>query len=187
MSTRHGGLWEPRIKYDRRSDNPSQPMDIDATDALEVPAIVVLSTSPQAAAGGQRSLEFKTPQGWYWEILSLNVPVALVAPVAAQPINVGISDGTISRWVFCLFVPLNIGGFTGNVTWARDAGDAVDLVSFVQTQPVPRSVIRGGWDVDIALPDVGNVVALDEATLILRAVAPVAALTRSSLDSSSLE
>lgn len=187
MSSRHGGNWEPRLKYDRGSDNPSRPMDIDASDALEVPAIVVLTQPPVTTGTGPKSIRFNTPQGWYWEILSLCVPTNLAAPVAAQPMNFGITDGTISRWAGCLFVGLNIGGFSGPVVWARDAGDAVDLTSFVQTQAVPRTVIRGGWTVDVSAPDVGNLVGFDESTLILRAVAPVAALTRSALDVSSLE
>lgn len=142
-----------------------------------VPEYLVLTAPIVAATAGQASQRFVLPEGWYWEILSYSVGVVVGAPVADQPGLFSAERGTVAMWQTPLAVDLPIAGFVGNVTWARDAVGRSTSTPSASSTPIPRTIVQGGWFVNAVFPIAGNVLSLDEGTLIARAVAPIARVT----------
>lgn len=138
-----------------------------------VPRVLWLTNPSVPNALAQRSTRFVLPVGWWWKIRSVSAGIGSAGAVAAQPVLLGVDDGVESRWTTALPTPLAIGGFIGVVTLAIEAGSFATPAADTANGPLPNTLVRGGWQVGLVLPNVGNTCFIDNPQLIAEVVGPV--------------
>lgn len=138
-----------------------------------VPKVLWLVNASVPNTLGQISTRFFLPEGWWWRITNVSAGIGASGGVSAQPVLLNVDEGVDGRWATALPTPLAIGGFIGMVTLAIEAGSFNGGVPNVANGPLPNTLCRGGWQVNLVVPGVGNTCFIDTPNLIAEAVGPV--------------